>query len=162
MQLNKANKKWYCSVCIKPEIINTPYILTEDEIASISLKCDSCGEIYLISEYDEKLFHIITSIFGSGPAWYLELSSKIVEAAEQSGLEKSEANKIIRELVRSLPSFLSDDEFSSTVDKIKSPNGTTEAGLNSLVNDSFDKIIYNAINSATNKSHEISQEINND
>tara|TARA_B100001094_G_scaffold311176_1_gene346560 strand:+ start:349 stop:1128 length:780 start_codon:yes stop_codon:yes gene_type:complete len=120
------------------------------------------GGLGTISEYDEKLFHIITSIFGSGPAWYLELSSKIVEAAEQSGLEKSEANKIIRELVRSLPSFLSDDEFSSTVDKIKSPNGTTEAGLNSLVNDSFDKIIYNAINSATNKSYEISQEINND
>ena len=120
------------------------------------------GCLGAISEYDEKLFHIITSIFGSGPAWYLELSSKIVEAAEQSGLEKSEANKIIKELIKSLPSFLSDDEFSSTVDKIKSPNGTTEAGLNSLVNDSFDKIIYNAIESATNKSQQISKEINND
>ena len=71
-------------------------------------------------------------------------------------------DKIIKELIKSLPSFLSDDEFSATVDKIKSPNGTTEAGLNSLVNDSFDKIIYNAINSATKKSQEISQEINND
>ncbi len=120
------------------------------------------GGLGTIAEYDESLFHIITSIFGSGPAWYLELSSKIVEAAERLGLEKSEANKIIKELVRSLPSFLSDDEFSSTVDKIKSPNGTTEAGLNSLVEDSFDKIIYNAIESATNKSQQISKEINND
>ncbi|MDA8719651.1 hypothetical protein N9M04_02320, partial [Candidatus Actinomarina sp.] len=91
--------------------------------------------------------------------WYLELSSKIVQAAELLGLDKSEANKIIKELVKSLPSFISDDEFSSTVDKIKSPNGTTEAGLNSLVNDSFDKIIYNAIESATNKSQQISNEI---
>ena len=47
MELNKTNKKWYCKICIKPEIVNTPYILTEDEVASISLKCDSCGEIYL-------------------------------------------------------------------------------------------------------------------
>ena len=120
------------------------------------------GGLGTIAEYDESLFHIITSVFGSGPAWYLELSSKIVQAAELLGLDKSEANKIIKELVKSLPSFISDDEFSSTVDKIKSPNGTTEAGLNSLVNDSFDKIIYNAIESATNKSQQISNEINND
>jgi|TARA_B100001093_G_scaffold464109_1_gene480710 RNase P subunit RPR2 len=47
MELNKTNKKWYCKICIKPEIVNTPYILTEDEVASISVKCASCGEIYL-------------------------------------------------------------------------------------------------------------------
>ena len=47
MELNKVNKKWYCNVCIKPEIVNTPYILTKDEIATISLECESCGEIYL-------------------------------------------------------------------------------------------------------------------
>ena len=65
-------------------------------------------------------------------------------------------------MVKSLPSFLSENEFSSTIDKIKSPNGTTEAGLNSLVDDSFDKIILNAIIAATNRSQEISQEISND
>lgn len=115
-----------------------------------------------ISEYDENLFHVITAIYGSGPAWYLELSSKIVDAAAASGLERSEANKIIKELIKSLDSLLSDDEFSETVAKIKSPNGTTEAGLNSLDSDSFDKIILNAINSATFKSKTISREIDNE
>ena len=47
MELSRTNKKWYCKVCIKPEIINTPYILTEDEVASISLECGACGEIYI-------------------------------------------------------------------------------------------------------------------
>ena len=47
-------------------------------------------------------------------------------------------------------------------EKIKSPNGTTEAGLNSLMADSFDKIIFNAINSATERSIQISKEINNE
>ena len=48
------------------------------------------------------------------------------------------------------------------MEKIKSPKGTTEAGINSLMNDSFDKIIFNAINSATERSIEISKEINDE
>ena len=115
-----------------------------------------------INEYDEELFHIITAIYGSGPAWYLELSSKIVEAAEKLGLSKTESNKIISELLKSLPSLVTDEEFSDTVEKIKSTNGTTEAGVNSLNSDSFDKIIFNAINSATERSIEISKEINDE
>ena len=47
MALNKTNKKWYCNTCIKPEIVETPYILTQEEIASISLKCKLCGETYI-------------------------------------------------------------------------------------------------------------------
>ena len=130
----------------------------EDYLSFLSI----LNELGETSEYDESLFHVITSIYGSGPAWYFELSAKIVDAATSSGLDNSEANKIVRELVKSLPSLLSNDEFTKTVDKIKSPNGTTEAGLDSLENDSFDKIILNAINSATNSSKTISQEIAND
>ena len=111
-----------------------------------------------ISEYDEELFHIITAIYGSGPAWYLELSSKIVEVATQLGLSRIESNKIITELLKSLPSLVSEEEFSNIVERIKSPKGTTEAGLNSLTDDSFDKIIFNAINAATERSIEISKE----
>ena len=92
----------------------------------------------------------------------MELSSKIVEAAEKLGLSKTESNKIISELLKSLPSLVTDEEFSDTVEKIKSPNGTTEAGVNSLNSDSFDKIIFNAISSATERSIEISKEINDE
>ena len=115
-----------------------------------------------IAEYQEELFHIITAIYGSGPAWYLELSSKIVESATQLGLPRSESNKITKELIKSLPSLVSEEEFSNTVEKIKSPKGTTEAGINSLMSDAFDKVIFNAINSATERSIEISKEINDE
>ena len=46
--------------------------------------------------------------------------------------------------------------------KIKSPKGTTEAGINSLNSDSFDKIVFNAISVATERSIQISKEINNE
>jgi len=85
-----------------------------------------------------------------------------VEAALELGLSKSESNKIVKELIKSLPALVNEEEFSDTVEKIKSPKGTTEAGINSLTHDSFDKIIFNAINSATERSMEISKEINNE
>ena len=49
MSLNKSNKKWYCSTCIDPDVVNTPYILTQEELASISLRCENCKETYITS-----------------------------------------------------------------------------------------------------------------
>ena len=137
-----------------------PYTKTyEEDYLSFETILNGLG---IISEYEEELFHIITAIYGSGPAWYLELSSKIAEAATNLGLSKNDSSKIINELLKSLPAFANDEEFGDIVEKIKSPNGTTEAGLNSLMADSFDKIIFNAINSATERSIQISKEINNE
>ena len=47
MELNKTNKKWYCNACIDPIVVNTPYILTQEEIISISLTCSICHETFL-------------------------------------------------------------------------------------------------------------------
>jgi len=90
------------------------------------------------------------------------MSSKIVDAAEKLGMEKEEAKVIVEQLILSLPSLLGEISFDEIVDNIKSPNGTTEAGINSLSENSFDKIIYNAIEAATNRSIEISKENNNE
>ena len=66
----------------------------------------------------------------------------------------------IRDSVKALPIIVGeDDTFKGLVNKIKSPGGTTEAGLNSLNNDSFDTIILNAIRKATQRSTEISKEL---
>ena len=52
--------------------------------------------------------------------------------------------------------------FENLVNKVKSPGGTTEAGLNSLNDASFDTIILEAIQKATQRSTEISKELNNE
>ena len=112
------------------------------------------------NEYPEDLFDIITAIFGSGPAWYFELSSKIKDAASKLGMETDDAKFIVEQLILSLPSFIGEQEFNEIVNNIKSPNGTTEAGINSLNDNSFDKIIYDAIEAAVKRSIKISKEIN--
>ena len=126
----------------------------EDYLGFIS-KLNLLGETH---EYSEDLFDIITAIFGSGPAWYFELSSKITDSAVNLGMKKEDAKLIVQKLMLSLPSLVGNNDFDQVVNNIKSPNGTTEAGLNSLANDSFDKVIFNAIESAVNRSIEISKD----
>ena len=70
---------------------------------------------------------------------------------------------LIKELVKALPALVDKDEtFKDLVNKVKSPGGTTEAGLNSLNDASFDTIIHNAIRKATQRSIEISKELTNE
>ena len=113
-------------------------------------------------EYDESLFHIITAIYGSGPAWYFELSAKIVNSAVNLGMDESDAKILVSNLLSSLPHLTGEKDFDEIVENIKSPKGTTEAGINSLENNSFDKIIYEAIESAVERSIEISKAMENE
>ena len=116
-----------------------------------------------VKEFDESMFPIITAISGSGPAWFYELSKQIVNSGFELGLSEEESEMIIKNLVNALPSLLNDDEtFNDLINKVKSPGGTTEAGLNSLDNNSFDKVIFEAMQKATQRSIEISKELSNE
>tara|TARA_E500000075_G_scaffold24037_1_gene20751 strand:- start:3201 stop:3992 length:792 start_codon:yes stop_codon:yes gene_type:complete len=116
-----------------------------------------------VKEVEESMFPIITALSGSGPAWYYELSNQLVNSGTELGLSLEDSELIIKELVKALPALVDEDEtFKDLVNKVKSPGGTTEAGLNSLNNDSFDTIILDAIRKATQKSTEISKELTNE
>ena len=114
-------------------------------------------------EFDEELFALITAISGSGPAWFYELSNQLVNSATKLGMNENDATNLVKGLIKALPNLINeDDTFDELVNKVKSPKGTTEAGLNSLIVDNFDNIIFNAIRQATNRSIEISTELKNE
>ena len=76
---------------------------------------------------------------------------------------EDEAEELVKELIKALPNLINTkDSFAELVNKVKSPKGTTEAGLDSLNDDSFDTIIFNAIQQARNRSIEISAELKNE
>ena len=121
------------------------------------------AKLGIVKHFDEEMFPLITALSGSGPAWFYELSSQLVNSGQELGLSLNDSEMIIKELVKALPALVAEDlSFEDLVNQVKSPNGTTEAGLNSLKNDSFDKIILDAIQQATNKSIEISKELSNE
>ena len=54
MSLHRSTKKWYCSACIHPTVINTPYILTPKQVESITLQCSRCDSVF-ITRFKSKL-----------------------------------------------------------------------------------------------------------
>ena len=121
------------------------------------------AKLGVTKEFEEEMFPLITALSGSGPAWYYELSSQLVNSGQELGLSLDDSELIIKELVKALPALVAEDSsFKDLVNQVKSPNGTTEAGLNSLNNDSFDRIILDAIQKATRRSTEISRELGNE
>ena len=51
----------------------------------------------------------------------------------------------------------SDASISELISRVTSPGGTTQAGLSSLDNDSFDKVIENCLNATVNRAKELSK-----
>jgi len=132
----------------------------DDHLDFIEIALSSLG---LTREFTEQLFPIITALSGSGPAWFYELSRQLTNSAIQLGMNKDDADEIVKELIKALPNLINtEDSFGELVNKVKSPKGTTEAGLDSLNDDSFDTIIFNAIQKSTNRSIEISAELKNE
>lgn len=114
-------------------------------------------------EFSEQYFPVITALSGSGPAWFFMLSNELVQAGNKLGLSNQESEILVSEIIKGLPDFISDDvTFLDLISMVKSPKGTTEAGLNSLNNDFFDTIIFNAIEKATQRSIELSKELNSE
>ena len=139
-----------------------PYVSNYDG-DYFTFKKNVLAKLGAIKEFDEAMFPIITALSGSGPAWYYELSSQLVNSGQELGLSLDDSEMIIKELVKALPTLVAEDSsFKDLVEQVKSPNGTTEAGLNSLNNDSFDRIILDAIQKATHRSTEISRELGNE
>ena len=132
----------------------------DDYLGFIDIALSSIGST---KEFTEQMFPLITAISGSGPAWYYELSRQLTNSAKKLGMKEDDAERIIKELIKALPNLINtEDSFAELVDKVKSPKGTTEAGLDSLNDNSFDTIIFNAIQQATNRSIEISAELKNE
>ena len=132
----------------------------DDHLSFIEIALSSLGTT---KEFVEKFFPLVTAISGSGPAWYYELSRQLTNSATQLGMDEVDAEELVKELIKALPNLINTkDSFAELVNKVKSPKGTTEAGLDSLNDDSFDTIIFNAIQKSTNRSIEISAELKNE
>ena len=118
------------------------------------------GELNLPT-FNKLGFGRITEINGLDSEKYVATVGKLAE--KSTGNDSTTGHWEIAGLI-------SESEFSifpngfpeDLVNKVKSPGGTTEAGLNSLKNASFDTIIFEAIQKATQRSTEISKELTNE
>ena len=115
------------------------------------------GHVFILKNEEE--MHIFTSIIGSGQAFLFEVLRIYLGELEKIAPDNANVEEIFKDFVSSLgDSFSNEPDFESLINKIKSPGGTTQAGLESLEKNFLDSIFKQAFTAAKERSIEISNE----
>jgi len=115
------------------------------------------GHVFILKNEEE--MHVFTSIIGSGQAFLFEVLRIYLNELEKIALDNLDVKEVFKDFVSSLgDSFSNEPDFESLINKIKSPGGTTQAGLESLEKNYLENIFKKAFTAAKDRSIEISNE----
>lgn len=117
------------------------------------------GECFWVD--DEKLIDAITAISGSGPAYFFLLMQSITQAATALGLDEKTANSlsIQTSLGASLMATKSGKDSKTLRKEVTSPNGTTQAAIESFQDQNFEGIVAAATRAAYDRARELSNDL---
>ena len=106
------------------------------------------GHVLALQSEDE--MHRFTSIIGSGQAFLFQVLNTYLQELEKiASTDQVAAKSMFQDFISSLSdSFSQEQNFESLINKIKSPGGTTQAGLESLKKNNLDKILKDAFQAA--------------
>jgi len=110
---------------------------------------------------DEDLIDAVTSLSGSGPAYYFLLMEEMIKAGIRLGLPEDVAKDLVLQTAKGagLLAVEADKNGESPSDlrkKVTSPGGTTEAALGVFKEGKISELISAAINRAYDRSRELS------
>jgi len=116
----------------------------------------TCG---LVIEVDEKDMDIVTAISGSGPAFIYQIIDDISKAGIASGLDPKLSLKLTIQTLIGASHMLRETEKKpeALIHEVCSPNGTTEAGLNSYKTNKIGKSLSEMIIASKNRSISLSK-----
>ncbi len=114
------------------------------------------GEVFAIEEYQMDVF---TGIAGSGPAYFYYLVEQIEKLGAEQGLDPKLARRITAQTLLGAAKMIMSqaDTPEQLRKKVTSPNGTTAAGLEALMQFGAGEAIQEAVKSAAKRSKEISE-----
>lgn len=110
---------------------------------------------------DEKYFHIITALSGSGPAYVFSFLEGLVEGGVKMGLNRKEALAAVIQTVQGSLELLktTGKHPSQLKDMVTSPGGTTIHALEALHENRFHFALMQALTAAVNRSENLEKEL---
>ena len=134
---------------------NTP---EQGDSELINIILSSLGPAYQLTE--EADLDRVTAISGSGPAYVFEFTCALEEAARAIGLSSKLAKELALQTVTGSARLMESSEFhpKELRDQVTSPNGTTQAALESFSADELRTIVRHAVEAARARSIELSGE----
>jgi pyrroline-5-carboxylate reductase len=130
--------------------------VTDEQLQKVKSLFSSIGKAEIL---DEKDFDIITALSGSGPAYIFYFCELMQKAARKLGLNKEVAKRFAVQTVYGSGKMLDATKVSAKTlkEKVKSPNGTTEAALKYFESQNLSNIVYESMKQAMERSKEISK-----
>ncbi|GAE35516.1 pyrroline-5-carboxylate reductase [Halalkalibacter akibai] len=118
----------------------------------------SIGIVKLVKEID---MDSITAIAGSGPAFIYYLVEAMTDSLEELELDPQLGEELILQMIQGSVDLLKTTNLPprELYEQVKSPGGTTEAGLHVLANHDVQRSIMNCLEKAANRSKQISKEM---
>jgi pyrroline-5-carboxylate reductase len=144
--------------------------LTQESMSVISLcECFSDRDINMIREIfmasgkvmimPEKYLDAVTALSGSGPAFIAKFTALMAEAGARLGLKEEDALELAVQTLLGTARLLEGGlQPSRLIEIVKSPGGTTEAGLKVMEEKGLDDIVVEAIEAAARRAGELKKE----
>ena len=110
---------------------------------------------------DEARMDTVTALSGSGPAYFFLLTEALIEAAVAQGLPREAAQELATQTCLGAGRMLREDGAAPAElrRRVTSPNGTTQAALDSFTADDFAQIVARAVAAATRRGGELSAQL---
>jgi pyrroline-5-carboxylate reductase len=107
---------------------------------------------------DEALMDTVTALSGSGPAYFFLLVEALEDAAVAQGLPRETARALATQTCLGAGRMLREDGEAPSVlrQRVTSPNGTTQAALESFDADGLRAVVARAVAAATKRGQELS------
>lgn len=112
-----------------------------------------------VVEVDEKLVDAVTAVSGSGPAYFFYLIESLVEAAQELGLNRQTAERLVLKTALGSAKLLEalQEDPEALRKKVTSKGGTTEAAFKVFEAKKIKDIIISAVKAARDRSKELSR-----
>jgi len=111
----------------------------------------------MVAVVQESQLDAVTGLSGSGPAYIYYLVESMMAGAVQAGLEEKTARELTLQTLIGAAEMLkvTGEDPAVLREKVTSPNGTTQAGLDVLRSYQFEKALVSCILRATERSKEL-------
>ena len=110
---------------------------------------------------EESQLDAVTAVSGSGPAYFFLLIEAMTAAGEKLGLPRETAARLSIHTALGAARMASESDVDAAElrRRVTSPNGTTEAAINTFQTGGFEALVQQALNAAANRSAELAEQL---
>ncbi|MDV2885022.1 pyrroline-5-carboxylate reductase [Alkalihalophilus pseudofirmus] len=132
--------------------------VTNEQLSIAEDLFKSVGMVKTVPEHD---IDSLTAIAGSGPAYMYYLVEGMQQSLEELNLDQDLGEEVILQMMQGAIDLMQSTDKSprELYQNVKSPGGTTEAGLNVLEDNDYQEIIIECIKGAAKRSRDITKEL---